>query len=326
MSRTHPSDRTSGPASARGAAGGPSPAGSNPEAVPTPGAGEADAGAAPPAEGTWARPTPPVLEQVVQGDLLEVLPSWPEGCVDLVFADPPFNIGYAYDAYRDDRPPKEYLRWTARWLDACLRVLKPDGTFWIAIGDEYAAEVRVMMRRRAALRNWVIWHYTFGQNCKYKFNRSHTHLLYFVKDPRRFTFNADDPRVRVESDRQTKYNDRRANPRGRLPHDVWTFPRVCGTFKERVGWHPCQMPVRLLERIVLACSRPGEVVLDPFAGSGTTLVAAARHGRRWVGLELSPRYARLAAERVAEEVGRRRTAAPPASARGPGAVPCPFSS
>jgi len=158
-----------------------------------------------------------------------------------------------------------------------------------------------MMRPRATLRNWVIWYYTFGQNCKRKFNRSHTHLFYFVKDAKRFTFNAGDPRVRVPSDRQLKYNDKRANPNGRLPHDVWTFPRVCGTFKEREGWHPCQMPVDLLERIVLACSRPGEVVLDPFAGSGTTLVAAAKNDRRWVGVELSKDYARRAARRVAEE-------------------------
>jgi len=240
----------------------------------------------------------PPLGTIVQGNVLEVLPTWPEGCVDLVFADPPFNIGYRYDTYHDHVAPPEYVKWTRRWLDQCLRVLKPAGTLWVAIGDEYAAEVRVLMRPRATLRNWVIWHYTFGQNCKGKFNRGHAHLLYFVKDPGHFTFNADDPRVRIKSDRQLKYNDRRANPKGKLPDDVWTFSRVCGTFKERVGWHPCQMPVKLLERIILACSRPGDVVLDPFAGSGTTLVAAAKNGRRWVGVELSADYARRATQRV----------------------------
>ena len=247
----------------------------------------------------------PPVGTIVRGDAVEILAGWPEGCVDLVFADPPFNIGYEYDRYRDDRPPKEYLAWTEAWIDASLRVLKPTGTFWIAIGDEYAAEVRVRMRERAALRNWVVWHYTFGQNCKAKFNRCHTHLLYFVKNPKRFTFNASDPSLRVKSDRQLKYNDRRANPSGKLPGDVWNeFPRVCGTYKERVGWHPCQMPVRLLERIVLACSNPGDLVLDPFAGSGTTLVAAARHGRRWVGVELSADYAKRAVRRIVARGGR----------------------
>jgi len=245
----------------------------------------------------------PPLGTIVQGDVLRVLPTWPEGCVDLVFADPPFNIGYEYDTYHDHLAPPEYLKWTRRWLDQCLRVLKPNGTLWVAIGDEYAAEVRIKMRPRATLRNWVIWRYTFGQNCKAKFNRGHAHLFYFVKDPGDFTFNADDPRLRIKSDRQLKYNDGRANPKGKLPDDVWTFSRVCGTFKERVGWHPCQMPVKLLERIILACSKRGDVVLDPFAGSGTTLVAAGRNGRRWVGVELSEDYARRATKRVETETG-----------------------
>ena len=245
------------------------------------------------------------IGHIVAGDAIEVLGGWPAECVDLVFADPPFNIGYAYDTYRDDLPPKEYLDWTEAWIDACLRVLKPTGTFWIAIGDEYAAEVRIRMRERATLRNWVVWHYTFGQNCKKKFNRSHTHLFYLVKDPEAFTFNEDDPSVRIPSDRQLKYNDKRANPKGKLPGDVWNeFPRVCGTFKERVGWHPCQMPLALLERIVLACSNPSDVVLDPFAGSGTTLVAAARNGRRWVGVELSADYAKRAVRRIVARGGR----------------------
>jgi len=245
-------------------------------------------------------PDLPPIGQIIQGDVLEVLPQWPEGCVDLVFADPPFNIGYAYDKYRDDLPPPQYLKWTRRWIDQCLRVLKPTGTLWVAIGDEYAAEIRVLMRRRATLRNWVIWRYTFGQSCKGKFNRSHTHLFYFVKDKKAFTFNAD--AVRVPSDRQLKYDDKRANPKGKLPDDVWTFSRVCGTFKERVGWHPCQMPVALLERIIRACTNPGDVVLDPFAGSGTTLVAASRLGRRWAGVELSAEYAAHATKRIKEVV------------------------
>jgi site-specific DNA-methyltransferase (adenine-specific) len=240
--------------------------------------------------------TPLPVGRIVSGDLLKVLPRWPAESVDLVFADPPFNIGYKYDKYRDDLAPLAYINWTKDWLDACLRVLKPAGSMWVAIGDEYAAEVRVMMRKRATLRNWVIWRYTFGQSCKGKFNRSHAHLLYFVKDPKKFTFNAD--AVRVPSDRQLKYDDARANPKGKLPDDVWTYSRVCGTFRERVGWHPCQMPVSLLVRIVAACSSPDDVVLDPFAGSGTTLVAAAQLRRQWVGVELSEHYAKRAEERV----------------------------
>ena len=240
----------------------------------------------------------PPENTILHGDALKILARWPAGCVDLVFADPPFNIGYQYDKYRDDLAPPAYIAWTRAWIDACLRVLKPSGTLWIAIGDEYAAEVRVLMRSKAALRNWIIWHYTFGQCCQAKFNRAHTHVLYFVKDIKNFTFN--DEAVRIPSDRQLKYDDKRANPKGKLPDDVWKFSRVCGTFKERVGWHPCQMPLALLERVVTACSNPGDLVLDPFAGSGTTLVAAARLGRRWVGVEISEQYAQRAEDRIAE--------------------------
>ena len=179
------------------------------------------------------------------------------------------------------------------------RALKPTGSFWVAIGDEYAAEVRIIGRKLGLnLRNWVIWHYTFGQNTKRKFARSHAHLFYWTKDPRRFTFN--DMAVRIPSARQTTYADRRAHPAGKLPDDVWSFSRLCGTFKERVGWHPCQMPEKLLERIVLACSNPGQLVLDPFSGSGTTCVVAARLGRKYLGIDISEQYVRRSRQRIAE--------------------------
>jgi site-specific DNA-methyltransferase (adenine-specific) len=231
------------------------------------------------------------------------------GSVDLVFADPPFNIGYEYDTYDDRQAAEDYLGWSRRWGQAVARALKPDGTFWLAIGDEYAAELKVLFHRelRLACRSWVIWYYTFGVNCTKKFSRSHAHLFHFVKDERRFTFNAD--AIKVPSARQLVYADVRAKEGGRLPDDTWIlrpqdlpdgfaeqedtwyFPRVCGTFKERMGFHGCQMPEQLLGRIIKVSSNPGEVVLDPFAGSGTTLVVAKKLGRRWLGFELSPNYA-----------------------------------
>ncbi|HID23909.1 MAG TPA: site-specific DNA-methyltransferase [Planctomycetaceae bacterium] len=242
----------------------------------------------------------------------------PDGCIDLAFADPPYNIGYQYDVYNDNREYHEYLAWSRDWMGEVHRVLKPAGTFWLAIGDEYAAELKLIAQRELGFtcRNWVVWYYTFGVNCVRKLNRSHAHLLYFVKDPEQFTFNADDPAVRVPSARQLVYGDARANPKGRLPddtwilrpHDVphgfseredtWYFPRVAGTFKERAGFHGCQMPEQLLGRIIRLCSNPGEVVLDPFAGSGTTLAVAKKLGRNWIGYELSEEYARGARERV----------------------------
>lgn len=256
------------------------------------------------------------FDKILTGDCLRHLDQLPEGCVDLAFADPPFNIGYEYDVYQDRRGRGDYLAWTERWLEAVRRVLKPDASFWVAIGDEYAAELKVRLDALGlTMRNWIIWHYTFGVHCKKKFTRSHAHIFYYVVDPKRFTFDAD--AVRVPSARQTTYADRRANPTGKLPDDTWVLrpqedgsffrpgedtwylSRVCGTFKERTG-HPCQMPEAVLERIIRVASRPGDLVLDPFAGSGTTLATAKRLGRRYLGFELSADYAERVRERLAK--------------------------
>jgi DNA modification methylase len=246
---------------------------------------------------------------VYQGDCIERLAKIEPGSIDLVFADPPFNIGYEYDVYHDQRADDEYLLWSRKWMAGVHAALKPSGTFWLAIGDEYAAELKLAAQELGFIcRSWVIWYYTFGVNCTRVFSRSHTHLFYLVKDRKHFTFNANDPAVRVPSARQLVYADGRANPNGRLPdntwilrpqdaphgfapdHDTWYFPRVAGTFKEREGFHGCQMPEQLLARIIRCCSNPGETVLDPFGGSGTTLVVAKKLERQWIGFELSKDY------------------------------------
>jgi DNA modification methylase len=240
------------------------------------------------------------LNKIIQGDCIEVLSRARGPFADLVFADPPFNIGYEYDKYHDKVESKNYIAWTKDWMTACKQVLKPHGSFYIAIGDDYAANVKIIADELGLfMRNWIIWHYTFGQQTKTKFARAHTHIFYFANDEKEFTFN--DRAVRVPSDRQLLYNDKRANPLGKMPDDVWNQDsRVCGTFKEREGWHPCQMPESLLKRIVAASSNRGDCVLDPFSGSGTTAAAACTLGRNYVGIELSEQYVKNSSERLAE--------------------------
>jgi site-specific DNA-methyltransferase (adenine-specific) len=258
------------------------------------------------------------LNTVYNLDCLVGLKEVEDGAVDLAFADPPFNIGYEYDIYDDQVENQRYLDWSRQWTTEVVRVLRPNGTFWLAIGDEYAAELKVMLQQEHKLvcRSWVVWYYTFGVNCTHKFSRSHAHLFYMVKDPQQFTFNEDS--IRVPSARQLVYGDRRANPRGRLPDDTWVlrpqdlpegfrpdedtwyFPRVCGTFKERAGWHGCQMPEQLLGRIIRACSGEDDLVLDPFAGSGTTLAVAQKLRRRFLGFEISQDYCEKVRRRLAQ--------------------------
>ncbi len=293
---------------------------------------------------------------ILQGDCIARMKALTKGSVDLVFADPPFNIGYEYDVYNDRQGREKYLAWSRDWIGAVHRVLKSDGAFWLAIGDEYAAELKLLSQELGfACRSWVVWYYTFGVNCSRKFTRSHAHLFYFVKDAKAFTFRADALENRIPSARQLVYNDSRANSTGRLPDDTWIirpaafggtldedgtwsagdvppptdeqqtwtlrpqdigdcfgaaedtwyFPRVAGTFKERAGFHGCQMPEQLLARIIRVCSEEGELVLDPFSGSATTAVVAKKLGRRYLAFDVSTDYvkhgkARLKATRVGD--------------------------
>jgi site-specific DNA-methyltransferase (adenine-specific) len=238
--------------------------------------------------------------QIITGDCIDLLNKAKEPFADLVFADPPFNIGFRYDKYHDKVEKNNYLAWTRDWMEACIKALQPHGSFYIAIGAEYAAHVRIIGEELGlTLRNWIIWHYTFGQQAKAKFSRSHAHIFYFVKDARQFVFN--DIAVRLPSDRQLIYNDSRANATGKIPNDVWgEYSRVCGTFYERQGWHPCQMPELLLGRIIAASSKPGDLVLDPFNGSGTTAAAALQLGRDYCGFDISEEYVKNTRLRLEE--------------------------
>jgi site-specific DNA-methyltransferase (adenine-specific) len=269
-----------------------------------------------------------LVGEVTAGDCLSLLPRVPDASVDLVLVDPPYNIGYEYDGYDDGREDREYLAWCHAWMAEAARVLRPTGSAVVVIGDEYAAELRVLLGGSRALdglparppglrlapRNWVVWHYTFGNHCKTKLTRSHAHLLHAVRDPALAKWN----RPLVPSARQLVYGDKRAAAAGRTPDDTWILrpqeaeaagllgpggtlwhvPRVAGTFRERAGT-PNQLPEALVARAVEMLTDPGDLVLDFFAGSGTTPAACERLGRRWAAFELSADYAARARERVA---------------------------
>lgn len=243
----------------------------------------------------------------------------PEGSVSLAFVDPPYNIGYDYGEgeYDDNMSPESYEAWCHSWMACLYYKLKPNGSFWLAIGDEWAAELAVLAKKQVGfhMRSWVVWYYTFGVNCSNKFTRSHCHLFHFTKHKTNFVFNKDD--IRVPSARAAVYNDKRANPDGRLPDDtwilrpqdcvdgflpdddVWSIPRVCGTHKQRVQGAANQMPEQLIGRIVRACTNPGDLVLDPMCGTGTSLAVAKKLGRRYIGCDISSRFTELSAARVA---------------------------
>lgn len=225
--------------------------------------------------------------RVFNGKCTEIIPRLHDSGdrYQLVFADPPFNIGYKYDEYKDTLTPDQYKEWCRQWLRDSYSVMDPYGSIVVAIGDEYAAEMKLLLDELGFyMRNWIIWYYTFGVHCETKFGRNHTHLLYYVKNKKHFKFHPP----RQESERQ-RLGDKRANPVGRVPGDVWQFPRLVGNARERTT-HPCQMPESVLSLVIESLTTQSDRILDPFAGSGTTLAVAKRLGRKADGIELSQNY------------------------------------
>lgn len=226
------------------------------------------------------------------------------GPARLIFTDPPYNIGIDYgDGEKADLlTPQAYMKWVRSWFSLCWDCLTDDGSLWVMIGDEYAAEYCTELKATGfTIRSWIKWYETFGVNCSNKFNRTSRHIFYAVKDEKSFVFNPEP--VTRPSDRQTKYGDSRAAAGGKLWDDVWQIPRLTATCAERVpdghgDFFPTQLPLALVEPIVLCASMPGDLVVDPFNGSGTTGVASLRNGRQYIGIEKSEKFADMADMRL----------------------------
>ena len=222
---------------------------------------------------------------------------------NLIVADPPYNYGQKYADYNDRVARDKFEMWTYEWLAAASINLDPHGSMWVFVPDEWVSRTDLHCQELGLTRrNWIVWSFTFGQKAQRSFTRSHCHILYFTKDSKKFTFNLD--AVAVPSARTLMYKDKRAAglkppddtwmllgsqlaPYMTPDRDTWLMSRICGTFKERQNHSPNQLPIPLVERIVLACSNPGDYVLDPFLGSGTTGVVCKKYGRSFLGLDVS---------------------------------------
>lgn len=227
-------------------------------------------------------------------------------CADLVFADPPYNIGQDYGkTYNDKRSASTYRLWLDQVLESISWIASPNASIWIMIGEKHTDYLGERIRaRELTRRRIVVWHEGFGAYRTDNLSNSCRFLHYYVMNPKKFTFNAD--AIRIVSDRLVR-GDARANPRGRIPPNLWTDSRVCGTFKERVGRNtgavpPNQLPESLVSRIVSLCSNEGDLVFDPFSGSGTTGKICRDLNRNFIGCEINPVYAITAAERMKAEL------------------------
>ncbi len=232
--------------------------------------------------------------ELILGDCIEVMSKWPAGHVDLIVADPPYNLGKDYGNGSDSLLRADYLKFTRAWLQQAIRVLKPSGSLYVFMGFRFISHLYLLLEEEFQLpfNSWICWNYTQGMGRTRGFSPRHDDILFFTKS-QRFTFNLDNVRV------PQKFYRSRNNMRGANPGDVWEFSHVHYCQDSRTE-HPTQKPEGLIERIVLASSNEGDLVVDPFAGSGTTLRVCQQLDRKSIGIELSSEYVSLMGNRLRE--------------------------
>ncbi|MEX0704655.1 MAG: site-specific DNA-methyltransferase [Planctomycetales bacterium] len=248
--------------------------------------------------------------ELILGDCAAWLASLPAESVDLIFADPPYNIKKAdWDSFESQ---EHYIEWSMGWLRLAARVLKSTGSIYICGFSEILADLKHPASRYFQGCKWLVWHYRNKANLGNDWGRSHESILHLRKSDR-FRLNVDAARVpygnhtlKYPSHPQaetSQYGNGKArdawrpHPLGAKPRDVIEIPTTCNGMGEKTP-HPTQKPEELLRRLVLAASNPGDLVLDPFSGSGTTVVVAEQLGRRWLGCDVNPEYHEWAAQRI----------------------------
>ena len=233
-----------------------------------------------------------IEQRVILGDALQEMQKLEAASVDLIVADPPYNLGKDYGNNHDIKGFDDYLAFSKQWLSEACRLLKPNGTIYVFMGFRFISYLYNILDRDLGMffNGWIVWHYTQGIGRTKGFSPRHDDILMFTKSSD-YVFNLDDVRI------PQKYYRERNNMRGANPGDVWEFSHVHYCNENRQN-HPTQKPEGLIERMVLASSHPNAVVLDPFLGSGTTLRVCQQLERQGIGIELNPDYVAMAQTRL----------------------------
>ena len=233
--------------------------------------------------------------KIIHGDALLLFKDVADNSIDLIIADPPYNLGKDYGNSNDLLPAKEYIQFAREWLNESHRVLKKNGTIYVFMGVKFISYIYMILEQELNMRfnSWICWHYTQGIGKTKGFSPRHDDILMFNKSDK-FIFNLDDVRV------PQKYYRTRNNMRGANPGDVWEVSHVHYCAKNRQE-HPTQKPEALIEKMVLASSDMNSVVLDPFSGSGTTLRVCQQLSRECIGFELNIEYCEMTKQRLKEK-------------------------
>ena len=241
---------------------------------------------------------------IYHGDCLACLQDVADESVDLIFADPPYNIGKKFgdfvDAWRSDQ---EYAAWCYQWLALCIQKLKPNGSLYVMTSTQAMPYLDLWLRERMTVLSRIVWHYdSSGVQAKKHFGSLYEPILFCVKDPKNYTFNATDIAVEAKTGAVRKLMDYRKKvptpyQTTKVPGNTWYIPRVRYRMPE-YEQHPSQKPEALLERMIKASSNEGDTVLDPFAGTFTTCAVAQSLGRKTIGIEMQSDYFKIGLRRL----------------------------
>lgn len=250
--------------------------------------------------------------QIYQGNSLDWLASLDSESVDLVFADPPYNIKKAeWDNFENQ---EKYIDWSIQWISQASRILKSTGSLYVCGFSEILADLKYSVSKYFKNCRWLIWHYKNKANLGSDWGRSHESIIHFRKSDQ-VKINIDDVRIpygahtlkypshpQAETSaygkgKTKKNNNWTPNPKGAKPKDVIEIPTTCNGMGETTP-HPTQKPEELLRKFILASSQEGDLIIDPFSGSGTTIVVAEQLNRRWMGCDLNIEYNNWAIQRL----------------------------
>lgn len=241
---------------------------------------------------------------IYQGDSLLILKDIPNASIDLIFADPPYNIGKTFGNFKDIwSSDEEYAKWCYQWLKLCIDKLKPSGSLYVMTSTQSMPFIDLWIRSHLTILSRIVWHYdSSGVQAKNYYGSLYEPILFCVKNPKNYVFNASDIQVEAKTGAIRKLIDYRKEiptpyKTTKVPGNTWYIPRVRYRMPEYEE-HPSQKPEALLERIIKASTNEGDIVLDPFGGTFSTCAVAQRLGRKSIGIEMQEEYIKIGLRRL----------------------------
>ncbi|MFN7686356.1 MAG: adenine-specific DNA-methyltransferase [Sphingobacteriales bacterium] len=242
--------------------------------------------------------------KIILGDAMEALRSISDNSIDLLFADPPYNIGKNFNGHIDKwKTEDDYLNWCYEWLDLCIQKLKTSGSLYVMTATQYMPFFDIYLRKRLTILSRIVWYYdSSGVQAKNYYGSMYEPILFCVKDKKQYTFNSAEILIEAKTGAKRKLIDYRkpvpaVYSSEKIPGNVWEFSRVRYRMDEYEN-HPTQKPVALLERIIKASSNVGDTVMDPFSGTFTTSFVASQLGRKSIGIERQEDYVKIGLRRL----------------------------